>query len=34
MSVAPDGTVNINSNDNKISTAASISSIAVFPAAQ
>lgn len=33
MSVAPDGTVNINSNDNKISTAASISSIAVFPAA-
>ena len=34
MSVDPDGTVNINSNDNKISTAASISSIAVFPAAQ
>ena len=34
MSVAPDGTVNINSNDNKISTAASISTIAVFPAAQ
>ena len=34
MSVDADGTVNINANDNKISTAASISSIAVFPAAQ
>ena len=33
MSVDEDGKVNINSNDNKISTAASISSIAVFPAA-
>lgn len=33
MSVAADGTVNINSNNNTISTAASISSIAVFPVA-
>lgn len=33
MSVDANGTVNINSNDNTISTAASISSIAVFPAA-
>lgn len=33
MSVAADGTVKINSNDNTISTAASISSIAVFPVA-
>lgn len=33
MSVDANGAVNINSNDNTISTAASISSIAVFPAA-
>ena len=33
MSVDASGAVNINSNDNTISTAASISSIAVFPAA-
>ena len=33
MSVGTDGTVNINSNDNTISAAASISSVAVFPAA-
>ena len=33
MSIAADGTVSINSNDNTISTAASISSTAVFPAA-
>lgn len=33
MSIDPDGTVNINANNAAISTAASISSVAVFPAA-
>ena len=33
MSINVDGTVNINANHDTISTASSISSIAVFPAA-